>query len=132
MRLFIVGVALGVASAAAFCLANQAPPTAPPPKPGAGEVPQAKPGVAPELGTLTAGDVFAALGIDGSKLEYLDEPPGKLRELRATVRLRDTQTVVAVRIQLRYTPDLMSTTGKWDTERVRAAKVLAVTLNGKE
>jgi hypothetical protein len=132
--------------AAMLLWTGAAPADVPPalPKPYAGTVPPAtvKPGPYPadggagksdrgELvpGGLTVGDVIAALQLDESTFRFVDEPPGKLREIQATVTLRDTNVKVAVSIQIRYTPELMSVTGKWNKEKVRAAHVIKVTLN---
>jgi hypothetical protein len=75
---------------------------------------------------LTVGDVLRGLSIDESKLNYSDEPPGKLQELTANVALG--QSKVNVRIEIRYTSELFSAERKWDPRKVRAAEVQKVTI----
>ena len=77
---------------------------------------------------LTVADVFKALSLDEAKLEYIDEPPGKLREVECEATLRDTKVGVRVRIEVVYTPQLFSEQRKWDARAVRAAAVRKVTV----
>jgi hypothetical protein len=72
--------------------------------------------------------VFKALSLDEAKLEYNDEPPGKLREVECQATLRDTKVKVRVRIELVYTPELFSEEQKWDAKALRAAAVRKVTI----
>jgi hypothetical protein len=102
----------------------------PAPKPGV-VVAEEKPNPEPELGVMTVADVLLALQLDESRLQYIDEPPGKLRELRAVASLRGSNTNVVIRISVVYTFDLMSITGTWESRKVRAAKVSDVTITGK-
>jgi len=57
---------------------------------------------------VTVADVFKGLSLDESKLDYIDEPPGKLRELECKATLRDTKVKVRVRIEVVYTINLFS------------------------
>jgi hypothetical protein len=75
---------------------------------------------------VTVADVFKALSLDESKLEYSDEPPGKLREVECQATLRDTKVKVRVRIELVYTTELFSAERKWDAKALRAAAVRKV------
>jgi hypothetical protein len=77
---------------------------------------------------LTVADVLQGLSLDESKLEYLDEPPGKLRGLEGVATLRDSKVQVRVAIEVVYTPDLFSDRRKWDPKVVRAATVRKVTI----
>jgi hypothetical protein len=77
---------------------------------------------------LTVADVLKALSLDETKLELIDEPPGKLRELACEATLRDTKARVRVRIEVVYTLDLFSDQRKWDPRAIRAATVRKVTV----
>jgi hypothetical protein len=77
---------------------------------------------------LTVADVLKGLSLDESKLEHIDEPPGKLRELEAETTLRDSKIKVRVRIEVVYTLDLFSKERNWDPKAVRAATVRKVTI----
>src|SRR5262249_42737420 len=90
---------------------------------GAGEG-RADPG--PE--ELTVADGFKGVARDEARLEYIDEPPGKLQELACEATLRDTQVKVRVRIALVYTVALFSDKRQWDPKAVRAAAVRRVTI----
>jgi hypothetical protein len=78
---------------------------------------------------LTVADVFKALALDQAKLEYIDEPPGKLREVQCEASLRDTNVKARVRIEIVYAPELFSMERKWDPKTVRAAAVRKVTIS---
>jgi hypothetical protein len=107
-------------------------PAAVKPGPYPDQLPRKPGGAEPEPGALTVGDVIAALQLDESTFRFIDEPPGKLREIQTTATLGDTKVKVTVSIQIRYTPELMSVTGKWTKEKVRAARVVKVTINNNE
>jgi hypothetical protein len=77
---------------------------------------------------LTVADVLKGLSLDESKLDYIDEPPGKLRELRCEATLRDTNVKVQVRIEVVYTLDLFSDQRKWEPKTIRAATARTVTI----
>jgi hypothetical protein len=77
---------------------------------------------------LTVADVFKALTVDESRLEFSDEPPGKLQEVACEAVLRDTKVKVRVRIEVDYTVELFSETRQWDLKAVRAATVRKVTI----
>jgi hypothetical protein len=77
---------------------------------------------------MTVADVLKGLSLDDSKLAYVDEPPGKLRELECEATLRDTKAKVRVRIEVVYTPELFSEKRTWDPKAVRAATARRVTI----
>jgi hypothetical protein len=77
---------------------------------------------------MTVADVLKGLSLDASKLEYIDEPPGKLRELQCEASLRDTKVKVRVRIEVVYTVNLFSEKRKWDPKAIRAAGARRVTI----
>jgi hypothetical protein len=72
-------------------------------------------------------DVIKGLGLDESKMQHGDEPPGKLRWLRwSNVKLPGTNAEVDVEIHVVYT--LFSIKRDWDIKAVREATVLKVTI----
>jgi hypothetical protein len=75
---------------------------------------------------LTVADVLKGLSLEKAKLEYVDEPPGKLRAVECEATLRDTKVKVRVRVEVVYTPDLFSEQRRWDPKAVRAATVRKV------
>ena len=77
---------------------------------------------------MTVADVIKALSLDESKLEYIDEPPGKLSALGCVAMLRDTKAKVRVRIEVVYTLDLFSENRNWKQTAVRKATVDRVTI----
>ena len=82
-----------------------------------------------EPNTLTVANVLKGLSLDGSKMSYEDEPPGKLQALECTATLRDTKVKVRVRIEVVYTRALFSADREWDPKAVRAAEVRWVTIS---
>src|SRR5688500_877133 len=74
-------------------------------------------------------DVIKGLALDETKIDYADEPPGKLRSLHwQKVKLPGTEAEVRVEIDIVYTPDVFSDKRKWDIKAVRAATVIKVTI----
>jgi hypothetical protein len=81
-----------------------------------------------ELEKLTVADVLKGLSLDESKLDYIDEPPGKLRALESEATPWGKKAKVRVRIEVDYTAALFSEKRKWDPKAVRAATVRKVTV----
>jgi len=81
-----------------------------------------------EAKNLTVSDALKALALDLSKLEYSDEPPGKLRQLYCETTLRDSKSKVRIQIDVNYTVALFSADRRWDPKAVRAATVRNVTI----
>jgi hypothetical protein len=81
-----------------------------------------------EAEKMTVAGVLKGLSLDETKLDYIDEPPGKLRALECEATFRDTKVKVRVRIHVVYTHDLFSVEQKWNPKAVRAATVHKVTI----
>src|SRR5262249_61258685 len=77
---------------------------------------------------LTVADVLKSLSLADAKLEYVDEPPGKLQAVECNATLRDTNVKVRIRIDLKYTLALFSDTRTWDTKAIQSASVRQVKL----
>jgi hypothetical protein len=72
---------------------------------------------------MTVADVLKALSLTDTKLDFVDEPPGKLQALECEATLRDTKTKTRIRIELVYSGELFSGTRTWDAKAVSGATV---------
>jgi hypothetical protein len=78
------------------------------------------------IAPCTVGDLIKWLDIKDSSLELVDEPPGKLREIRCVAVVPASSAKVVVTAEIVYTHELFSATGRWDIKLVRSAKVRRV------